>query len=146
MQQSSMPWLVVLTYRAWMTVPAVQEEKGDWLIYVVDAGQSQHFQMLFACARKAGILPTDAKQPPRIDFVPFGLVLGADRKRIKTREGKVHLSAWLHSILHFGSAHFRQPRVAEVKRQVPYLKQTALIRFSHWQLGMYIEQQAGNRR
>ena len=63
----------------------MQEEKADWLIYVTDAGQAQHFQLLYACARKAGILPQDPKQPPRIDHVPFGLVLAADRKRIKTR-------------------------------------------------------------
>ena len=27
------------------------EEKGDWLIYVVDAGQGLHFDIIFAAAR-----------------------------------------------------------------------------------------------
>ena len=66
----------------------VQEEKADWLIYVTDAGQASHFQLAYASARKAGILPKDPKQPPRIDHVGFGLVLSADRKRIATRSAK----------------------------------------------------------
>ena len=67
----------------------VQDERGDWLIYVVDSGQAQHFELVFGASRKAGILPKDPAQPPRAEFVGFGLVLGADGKRIKTRSGKV---------------------------------------------------------
>ena len=66
----------------------MQEDKADWLIYVTDAGQASHFQLVYASARKAGILPKDAKQPPRVDHVGFGLVLSADRKRIATRSAK----------------------------------------------------------
>ena len=43
---------------------------------------------MYASARKAGILPKDAKKPPRVDHVGFGLVLSADRKRIATRSAK----------------------------------------------------------
>ena len=32
----------------------VEEEKADWLVYLTDAGQSLHFQCVFACAKKAG--------------------------------------------------------------------------------------------
>jgi len=60
-------------------------EKADRLIYVVDAGQSLHFQMIFSAAEKVGWLdPSKAKA----DHVPFGLVLGADGKKFKTRSGE----------------------------------------------------------
>ncbi|MEI8125023.1 MAG: arginine--tRNA ligase, partial [Parachlamydiaceae bacterium] len=60
-------------------------EKGDRLIYVTDAGQGQHFRMIFAAAEKAGYL--DPKKV-RVDHVPFGLVLGNDGKKFRTRSGE----------------------------------------------------------
>lgn len=62
----------------------VEEEKGDWIIYVVDAGQALHFQTIFACAQKAGIF--DAAKV-RVEHVGFGVVLGEDKKKFKTRSG-----------------------------------------------------------
>lgn len=62
----------------------VQEEKVDEVIYVVDAGQSLHFQMIFAAAAKAGYYDP---QKNRVVHVPFGLVLRGDGKKFKTREG-----------------------------------------------------------
>lgn len=62
----------------------VQEEKADRIIIVTDAGQSQHFQMIYAAAVKAGYLDP-AKV--RFDHVPFGMVLGADGKKFRTRAG-----------------------------------------------------------
>lgn len=53
------------------------------LIYVTDAGQSLHFQMLESCAKKAGIL----KSFHRIDHIGFGVVLGENKKKFKTRSG-----------------------------------------------------------
>lgn len=61
----------------------VQEEKADRLIYVVDAGQHTHFMMLDGCARRAGILKGNMK----VEFVGFGVVLGEDKKKFKTRSG-----------------------------------------------------------
>lgn len=60
-------------------------EKADRIIYVVDVGQSLHFQMIFAAAQKAGWL-----DPKRIEanHVGFGLVLGLDGKKFKTRSGE----------------------------------------------------------
>jgi arginyl-tRNA synthetase len=60
-------------------------EKADRIIIVVDAGQSLHFEMVFAAARKAGWL-----DPSRIEVnhVGFGLVLGPDGKKFKTRSGE----------------------------------------------------------
>lgn len=63
----------------------IREEKADRIIYVTDSGQSTHFQMLFAAAQKAGILDI---QKVRVDHVPFGLVLGADGKKFRTRSGE----------------------------------------------------------
>ncbi len=62
----------------------IEEEKADRIIYVTDAGQSLHFQMIFKAAEKAGYL--DPKKV-RIDHVPFGVVLGSDGKKFKTRSG-----------------------------------------------------------
>lgn len=59
-------------------------EKAQRLIYVVDSGQSAHFQMIFQAAVKAGYYDP---QKVRVDHVPFGLVLGADGKKFRTRSG-----------------------------------------------------------
>lgn len=63
----------------------IEEEKADRLIYVTDAGQATHFAMLFAAAQKAGYLDP---HKVRVDHVPFGLVLGPDGKKFKTRSGE----------------------------------------------------------
>ncbi len=62
----------------------IDVEKADRLIYVTDAGQATHFQMIFTAAEKAGYL---RREKVRVDHVPFGLVLGADGKKFKTRSG-----------------------------------------------------------
>ena len=62
----------------------VQDEKADWLIYVTDAGQSLHFQMIFEAAKEAGYYDPNKV---RIDHVPFGMVLKPDGKKFKTRSG-----------------------------------------------------------
>ncbi len=62
----------------------VEHLKGDDLIYVVDAGQSLHFQMVFAVARAAGWLPPSV----RVEHVTFGVVLGENGRRLRTRSGE----------------------------------------------------------
>lgn len=62
------------------------EEKADRIIIVTDAGQSLHFQMIFAAGKKAGYLDEHKVQ---LDHVPFGVVLGEDKKKFRTREGEV---------------------------------------------------------
>ncbi|MFZ9010431.1 MAG: arginine--tRNA ligase, partial [Anaerohalosphaeraceae bacterium] len=61
----------------------ISELKADKVIYVTDARQALHFQMLFATAKMAGW--TDDK----IDLmhVTFGTMLGTDGKPFKTRTG-----------------------------------------------------------
>lgn len=61
------------------------EEKADRIIIVTDAGQSTHFQMIFKTAEKAGYLNP---QKVRVDHVGFGLVLGPDGKKFRTRSGE----------------------------------------------------------
>jgi len=61
----------------------VEEEAADWLVYVTDAGQATHFQSFFACAEKAGY----TRPGVRVDHVGFGVVLGEDKKKFKTRSG-----------------------------------------------------------
>lgn len=63
----------------------IQVEKADRIIYLTDAGQSLHFAMIFKAAEKAGYLDP-AKV--RVDHVPFGVVLGPDGKKFKTRSGE----------------------------------------------------------
>jgi arginyl-tRNA synthetase len=69
------------------------EEKADWIVYVTDAGQGGHFEQVFAAARKAGWLLEDDEAlregKPRVSHVGFGLVMGEDGKKFKTRSGDV---------------------------------------------------------
>ena len=61
------------------------EKQAKWIVYVTDAGQASHFELIFAAAKYAGWV--DAAT--RIDHVPFGLVCGPDGKKYKTRSGDV---------------------------------------------------------
>ncbi len=62
-----------------------QEEAAQRVIYVVDAGQSLHFQMIYATAEKAGFYDPMVTKP---EHVAFGVVLGSDGKKFKTRSGE----------------------------------------------------------
>ncbi|QIR40276.1 arginine--tRNA ligase [Tolypothrix sp. PCC 7910] len=68
--------LAALRYR-------IQKDEAKRIIYVTDAGQSNHFAQFFQVARKAGWIPEDVE----LVHVPFGLVLGEDGKKFKTRSG-----------------------------------------------------------
>jgi len=61
------------------------EEQADWIIYVIDSGQGLHMQSIFAGAKLAG---WEEGKNTRIDHMGFGVVLGEDGKKLKTREGK----------------------------------------------------------
>lgn len=61
-------------------------EKADRVIYVTDAGQAQHFAMVFEAAKQSKVLAPDSQV--ELIHVPFGLVLGEDGKKIKTRAGE----------------------------------------------------------
>lgn len=59
----------------------VESLHTDCCLYVVDSRQSEHFQLLFATAKKMGYDKTDYRH------VSFGTVLGEDRRPYKTRSG-----------------------------------------------------------
>ena len=59
-----------------------QDLGADRILYVVDNGQSQHLQQVFAVARMAGWV-TDQL----VEHISFGLVLGEDGKRLRARTG-----------------------------------------------------------
>jgi arginyl-tRNA synthetase len=61
--------------------------KTDRIVYVTDARQTQHFQMLFKVAEMAGWNKQDGKKVELV-HVTFGSVLGEDGKPLKTREGE----------------------------------------------------------
>lgn len=63
----------------------LHDERADWIIYITDVGQANHFAMVFDAGKRAGYLPTDRQV--RIDHVGFGLVMGEDGKKFKSRSG-----------------------------------------------------------
>jgi len=67
--------------------------QANWLIYITDLGQENHFFKIFDAAKQAGWhTPTST----RVDHVGFGVVQGEDGKKFKTRSGEtVKLSALL---------------------------------------------------
>ncbi len=69
--------LAALRYR-------INEDKADRIVYTTDAGQSNHFAQIFQVARRAGWVPESIE----LDHAPFGLVLGEDGKRLKSRSGE----------------------------------------------------------
>ncbi|MCD4832113.1 MAG: arginine--tRNA ligase [Anaerohalosphaeraceae bacterium] len=62
----------------------INELKAERIIYVTDARQKLHFEMLFAVARKAGWASDDIK----LEHVTFGSVMGEDGRPFKTRSGE----------------------------------------------------------
>lgn len=69
--------LAALRYR-------IQQDGANRIIYVTDAGQANHFAQVFQVAQRAGWLPETVE----VVHVPFGLVLGEDGKKLKTRSGE----------------------------------------------------------
>ncbi len=59
-----------------------REQDPDLILYVVDLGQSDHFEQVFRAAVKAGL----AKEGG-LEHVKFGTVNGPDGKRLRTRAG-----------------------------------------------------------
>jgi len=57
---------------------------ADRCVYITDKGQEFHFKQIFEAAYHAGIID---KSKHRVDHMGFGLVLGADGEKIKSRSG-----------------------------------------------------------
>ncbi|MEM6426625.1 MAG: arginine--tRNA ligase, partial [Cyanobacteria bacterium P01_D01_bin.128] len=62
----------------------IQQEEAKRILYVVDAGQGNHFAQVFQVAGKAGWIPENIE----LTHVPFGVVQGEDGKKFKTRSGE----------------------------------------------------------
>ena len=69
--------LAALRYR-------IEQDRADRIIYVTDAGQANHFTQVFQVAQRSGWIPDNLE----LVHVPFGLVLGEDGKKVKTRFGE----------------------------------------------------------
>ena len=59
-----------------------RELDPELILYVVDLGQSDHFEQVFRAAIKAGLA-----RPGGLEHVKFGTVNGTDGKRLRTRAG-----------------------------------------------------------
>ncbi len=58
----------------------IDELKADAVWYVVGAPQQLHFDQIFNVSKRRG-------QDADLDFIPFGSILGKDRKMLRTRSG-----------------------------------------------------------
>ncbi|HAG85381.1 MAG TPA: arginine--tRNA ligase [Cyanobacteria bacterium UBA12227] len=97
--------LAALRYR-------IEQDGAQRIIYVTDAGQANHFAQVFQVAQRAGWIPDTIK----VVHVPFGLVLGEDGKKLKTRSGE---TVRLRDLLDEAIARFRtylETRIAEENR------------------------------
>ncbi len=63
----------------------MDQYKPDKIIYVTDKRQSLHFEQVFRCARKTGLVNGDTK----LIHIGNGTMNGSDGKPFKTREGGV---------------------------------------------------------
>jgi arginyl-tRNA synthetase len=91
----------------------IQTDKADRIIPITDAGQADHFAQVFQVAKLANWIPEHVE----ITHVPFGLVLGEDGKKIKTRSGE---AIKLKELLDEAVDRFRndlESRLAEDSRQ-----------------------------
>ena len=75
---------------------------ADRLIYVTDARQRNHFELVFAVARKAGYIPDSLVT----EHVGYGMVLGRDGRPFSTREGT---AAYLIDLLDAAEEHVTRP-------------------------------------
>ena len=86
-------------------IDRVERLHADLLLYVVGAPQAQHLNMVFDVARMAGWLAP----PVEAVHIPFGNVLGDDRKMFKSRSGEtVKLSALLDEAVERATASVRE--------------------------------------
>jgi arginyl-tRNA synthetase len=74
--------LAAIRHRVQMEVEE-SGEKAERVLYITDAGQSQHFEMVFQAAKLANLVPDNVS----LEHVPFGLVQGEDGKKFATRSG-----------------------------------------------------------
>jgi arginyl-tRNA synthetase len=87
----------------------VQTLGGDRVVYVVDARQRDHFRDVFDAVRMIGwdVLPDGTRA--ELVHLPFGAVLGPDKKPLKTRSGEIFtLRALLDEAIERGTREVRE--------------------------------------
>ncbi|WP_019959780.1 arginine--tRNA ligase [Woodsholea maritima] len=107
------------------------EQNPDLTLYVVDLGQSDHFEQVFRAAYKAGL-----GQEGAFEHIKFGTVNGPDGKRLRTRDGGTFRLADLireareRAAARIDEAGLGAELSAEDKAEVARLVANAAIRFS----------------
>ncbi len=91
-------------------------ERADRIIIVTDMGQSLHFKLVFKAAELANYYDPRKVQ---LDHVGFGLVLGSDGKKFKTRSGETEK---LVDLLYEAIEHARNT----VKERIPDINEDEL--------------------
>mmetsp|Transcript_12311 Transcript_12311/g.37549 ORF Transcript_12311/g.37549 Transcript_12311/m.37549 type:complete len:654 (-) Transcript_12311:595-2556(-) len=90
------------------------EDGAERVLYVTDIGQSAHFEQVFQVAEKADYIPENVS----LEHVPFGLVLGEDGKKFKTRSGDtVKLKDLLNEAVVRAKADFKARLQAEGREE-----------------------------
>ncbi|NJL83119.1 MAG: arginine--tRNA ligase [Chloroflexaceae bacterium] len=94
----------------------LQHDGATRIIYVTDAGQATHFAAIFQVAQRAGWIPLGVS----LIHVPFGLVLGEDGKKFKTRSGDtVRLRDLLDEAIARAKADLQARLAAEGRTETP---------------------------
>jgi arginyl-tRNA synthetase len=108
----------------------VDHLRADEILYVVGAPQAQHLAMVFATARLAGWLPDSV----RCEHVPFGNVLGPDRKMLRSRRGQsIKLVGLLDEAVEQAEVQLsaRDPELgADDRRQLAWVIARAAIKYA----------------
>jgi arginyl-tRNA synthetase len=100
----------------------VTQDRVDRIIYTTDAGQANHFTQIFQVARRAGWVP----ETVALSYAPFGLVLGEDGKRLKSRSGEaVPLKELLDEAIARTRADLEKRLAAEGRTESPEFMQNA---------------------
>jgi arginyl-tRNA synthetase len=87
----------------------VQDLGSDRVVYVVDARQRDHFKDVFDAVRMIGWHRLPDGTEAELVHVPFGSVLGPDRKPLKTRSGEnFTLKALLDEAIERGTREVRE--------------------------------------
>ena len=106
----------------------LKELQRDWVIYITDAGQANHFYMCFDAAKAAGWVDNNQ----RLDHIGFGVVCGDDGKRFKTRssdtvrlidlldEAKVRMAASLKARAEEGKCPLSPEEIEEAAQVIGY--------------------------
>ncbi|MGB3533367.1 MAG: arginine--tRNA ligase [Microcoleaceae cyanobacterium] len=94
----------------------IEQEKADRIIYVTDAGQSNHFTQVWQVAKRAGWIPENVE----LVHVPFGVVKGEDGKKLKTRSGEtVRLKELLTEAINRAKTDLMQRLETEERTETP---------------------------